>query len=63
MYTSFAKVDWNTFNYIHSNNTREAFQRLTEQLFCVEFKQPYGNNFSITSVLRAKNSYSYVGSP
>lgn len=42
MYTSFAKVDWNTFNYIHSNNTREAFQRLTEQLFCVEFKQPYG---------------------
>ena len=42
MYTSFAKVDWNTFNYVHSNNTREAFQQLTEQLFCVEFKQPYG---------------------
>ena len=42
MYTSFAKVDWNTFDYIHSTNTRDAFQRLTEQLFCFEFKQPYG---------------------
>jgi hypothetical protein len=28
MYTGFAKVDWNTFNYIHSNNTREALQTL-----------------------------------
>lgn len=42
MYTSFAKVNWNTFDYIHSADTRGAFQRLTEQLFCFEFKQPYG---------------------
>ena len=42
MYTSFAKVDWNAFEYIHSLNTRETFQKLTEQLFCFEFKQPYG---------------------
>ena len=42
MYTSLAKVDWNAFEYIHSSNPREAFQKLTEQLFCFEFKQPYG---------------------
>ena len=42
MYTSLAKVDWNAFEYIHSSNLREAFQKLTEQLFCFEFKQPYG---------------------
>lgn len=37
-----ARIDWNAFNYIHSGNTRDAFQKLTEQLFCFEFKQPYG---------------------
>ena len=42
MYICDTKVDWNAFNYIHSTNTRDAFQRLTEQLFCFEFKQPYG---------------------
>lgn len=36
------KVDWNAFNYIHSEKAREAFQRLTEQLFCFEYNQPYG---------------------
>ena len=36
------KVDWDAFNYIHSNNTRDAFQKLTEQLFCFEYNQPYG---------------------
>lgn len=35
-------VDWNAFNYIFSGNTREAFQKLAEQLFCFEFEQPYG---------------------
>ncbi len=42
MFTSLAKVDWNAFEYIHSSNSRDAFQNLTEQLFCFEFKQPYG---------------------
>ena len=42
MYTSFAKVDWHAFEYNHSSNLRDAFQKLTEQLFCFEFKQPYG---------------------
>ena len=42
MYICDTKVDWNAFNYIHSTNDRDAFQRLTEQLFCFEFKQPYG---------------------
>lgn len=42
MYTSFAKVDWKVFEYIHSSNPRDAFQKLTEQLFCFEFNQPYG---------------------
>ena len=42
MYICDTKVDWNAFNYIHSTNARDAFQRLTEQLFCFEFKQPYG---------------------
>lgn len=36
------KVDWNTFNFIHSEKSREAFQQLTEQLFCFEYNQPYG---------------------
>lgn len=42
MYTSLTKIDWNAFEYIHSSNPREAFQKLTEQLFCFEFEQPYG---------------------
>jgi len=36
------KVDWRAFEYIHSENVREAFQKLTEQLFCYEYSQPYG---------------------
>lgn len=36
------RVDWNAFNYIHSLNSRDAFQKLTEQLFCFEYDQPYG---------------------
>lgn len=36
------RVDWNVFNYIHSEKAREAFQKLTEQLFCFEYNQPYG---------------------
>lgn len=42
MEDSIIKVDWNAFNYIHSAGTRDAFQRLTEQLFCYEYNQPYG---------------------
>jgi hypothetical protein len=42
MYTRRTKVDWNAFEYIHSSNPRDAFQKLTEQLFCFEFNQPYG---------------------
>ena len=42
MYISLAKVDWNAFEFIHSSNHRDAFQKLTEQLFCFEFNQSYG---------------------
>lgn len=41
-YPIITRVDWNAFNYIFSENTREAFQKLAEQLFCFEFEQPYG---------------------
>jgi len=36
------KVDWNAFQYMFSQDPRTAFQQLSEQLFCFEFKQPYG---------------------
>lgn len=36
------KVDWSAFQHIFSGDTRGAFQRLAEQMFCFEFKQPYG---------------------
>ncbi len=42
MEETIVRVNWNAFNYIHSANTRDAFQQLTEQLFCYEYNQPYG---------------------
>ena len=42
METILTKIDWNTFQCIFSLNTRDAFQKLAEQLFCFEFHQPYG---------------------
>jgi hypothetical protein len=36
------KIDWDAFSFIFSQNTRTAFQQLTDQLFCFEFNQPYG---------------------
>ena len=36
------KVDWAVFNYLHSDNVEDAFQKLTEQLFCYEFGRPFG---------------------
>jgi hypothetical protein len=35
------KVDWNTFHFLFSQDTRVAFQKLVEQMFCFEFQQPY----------------------
>ena len=36
------KVDWGVFNYLHSDNVEDAFQKLTEQLFCYEFGRTFG---------------------
>ena len=42
MGTSNTKIDWRIFETNFSADIRGAFQQLTEQLFCYEYKQPYG---------------------